>query len=72
MYHRRSAAAVIVYDVTKEETFSTPKNWVNELRQHGPPTVVVAIAGNQCGLIDVREVMEREGKDCADSIHAIL
>uniref|UniRef100_A0A8C5VI67 Ras-related protein Rab-22A n=1 Tax=Microcebus murinus TaxID=30608 RepID=A0A8C5VI67_MICMU len=60
----RSAAAIIVY-ITKE-TFSTLKNW------HGPPNIVVAIAGNKCDLIDVREVMERDAKDYADSIHSIF
>ncbi|XP_041497612.1 ras-related protein Rab-22A isoform X1 [Microtus oregoni] len=54
MYYRGSAAAIIVYDITKEETFSTLKNWVRELRQHGPPSIVVAIAGNKCDLTDVR------------------
>ncbi|XP_039935932.1 ras-related protein Rab-22A isoform X4 [Hirundo rustica] len=54
MYYRGSAAAIIVYDITKEETFSTLKNWVKELRQHGPPNIVVAIAGNKCDLNDVR------------------
>lgn len=48
------------------------KNWVKELRQHGPPNIVVAIAGNKCDLIDVREVMERDAKDYTDSIHAIF
>lgn len=81
MYYRGSAAAIIVYDITKEvrgvlakkrtvceryiwvllipsspfqETFSTLKNWVKELRQHGPPNIVVAIAGNKCDLNDAR------------------
>ncbi|XP_053888855.1 ras-related protein Rab-22A-like [Malaclemys terrapin pileata] len=72
MYYRGSAAAIIVYDITKEETFSTLKNWVKELRQHGPPNIVVAIAGNKCDLNDVREVMEKDAKDYADSIHAIF
>lgn len=48
------------------------KNWVRELRQHGPPNIVVAIAGNKCDLIDVRKVLEREATDYADSIHAIF
>uniref|UniRef100_A0ACB8F677 Ras- protein Rab-22A n=1 Tax=Sphaerodactylus townsendi TaxID=933632 RepID=A0ACB8F677_9SAUR len=72
MYYRGSSAAIIVYDITKEETFSTLKNWVKELRQHGPPNIVVAIAGNKCDLNDAREVMEKDAKDYADSIHAIF
>uniref|UniRef100_A0A8C4X860 RAB22A, member RAS oncogene family n=1 Tax=Erpetoichthys calabaricus TaxID=27687 RepID=A0A8C4X860_ERPCA len=72
MYYRGSAAAIIVYDITKEESFQTLKNWVKELRQHGPPNIVVAIAGNKCDLTDAREVSERDAKDYADSIHAIF
>ncbi|XP_069740934.1 ras-related protein Rab-22A isoform X1 [Narcine bancroftii] len=72
MYYRGSAAAIIVYDVTKEETLQTLKNWVKELRQHGPPNIVVAIAGNKCDLTDAREVLEKDAKDYADSIHAVF
>ncbi|XP_061746050.1 ras-related protein Rab-22A isoform X3 [Nerophis ophidion] len=72
MYYRGSAAAIIVYDITKEESFQTLKNWVKELRQHGPPNIVVAVAGNKCDLSDAREVLEKDAKDYADSIHAIF
>ncbi|XP_051887675.1 ras-related protein Rab-22A [Pristis pectinata] len=72
MYYRGSAAAIIVYDITKEETLQTLKNWVKELRQHGPPNIVVAIAGNKCDLSDAREVLEKDAKDYADSIHAVF
>ncbi|XP_039720631.1 ras-related protein Rab-22A isoform X3 [Pteropus medius] len=65
MYYRGSAAAIIVYDITKEETFSTLKNWVKELRQHGPPNIVVAIAGNKCDLIDVRSKNPIHGREPA-------
>lgn len=37
-----------------QESFQTLKNWVRELRQHGPPNIVVAIAGNKCDLSDAR------------------
>ncbi|KTG40755.1 hypothetical protein cypCar_00032804 [Cyprinus carpio] len=38
----------------ERESFQTLKNWVKELRQHGPPNIVVAIAGNKCDLSDAR------------------
>ncbi|XP_075881175.1 ras-related protein Rab-22A isoform X2 [Nelusetta ayraudi] len=56
----------------ERESFQTLKNWVRELRQHGPPNIVVAIAGNKCDLSDAREVPEKDAKDYADSIHAIF
>uniref|UniRef100_A0A3B4FHY1 Ras-related protein Rab-22A-like n=1 Tax=Pundamilia nyererei TaxID=303518 RepID=A0A3B4FHY1_9CICH len=56
----------------RKDSFQTLKNWVKELRQHGPPNIVVAIAGNKCDLSDAREVPEKDAKDYADSIHAIF
>ncbi|XP_061582787.1 ras-related protein Rab-22A isoform X2 [Cololabis saira] len=64
----------LIWDTAGQErdSFQTLKNWVKELRQHGPPNIVVAIAGNKCDLIDAREVLEKDAKDYADSIHAIF
>ncbi|XP_077830768.1 ras-related protein Rab-31 isoform X2 [Macaca mulatta] len=54
MYYRGSAAAVIVYDITKQDSFYTLKKWVKELKEHGPENIVMAIAGNKCDLSDIR------------------
>lgn len=103
MYYRGSAAAIIVYDITKEvftfspnptkcgsyplnfhgryefvcriacpyphhqESFQTLKNWVKELRQHGPPNIVVAIAGNKCDLSDARWTWVRDKTACVNN-----
>ncbi|XP_043923289.1 ras-related protein Rab-31 [Protopterus annectens] len=72
MYYRGSAAAVIVYDITKLESFHTLKKWVKELKEHGPENIVVAIAGNKCDLSDLREVPVKDAKEYADSISAIF
>jgi len=53
MYYRGSAAAVIVYDITKQDSFHTLKKWVKELKEHGPENIVMAIAGNKCDLSDI-------------------
>ncbi|NXF97768.1 RAB31 protein, partial [Eubucco bourcierii] len=71
MYYRGSTAAVIVYDVTKQDSFNTLKKWVQELKQHGPEDIIVAIAGNKCDLSDVREVPLKDAKKYAESIGAI-
>ncbi|XP_027253565.1 ras-related protein Rab-31 isoform X8 [Cricetulus griseus] len=56
MYYRGSAAAVIVYDITKQDSFHTLKKWVKELKEHGPENIVMAIAGNKCDLSDIRSI----------------
>ncbi|XP_023682065.1 vesicle-associated membrane protein-associated protein A-like isoform X1 [Paramormyrops kingsleyae] len=72
MYYRGSAAAVIVYDITKLDSFQTLKKWVKELKEHGPEDIIVAIAGNKNDLSDIREVPMKEAKEFAESIAAIF
>ncbi|XP_010636936.1 ras-related protein Rab-31 isoform X3 [Fukomys damarensis] len=72
MYYRGSAAAVIVYDITKQDSFHTLKKWVKELKEHGPENIVMAIAGNKCDLSDIREVPLKDAKDYAESIGAVV
>ncbi|XP_038195132.1 ras-related protein Rab-31 [Arvicola amphibius] len=72
MYYRGSAAAVIVYDITKQDSFHTLKKWVKELKEHGPENIVMAIAGNKCDLSDIREVPLKDAQEYAESIGAIV
>ncbi|XP_029446849.1 ras-related protein Rab-31 isoform X4 [Rhinatrema bivittatum] len=72
MYYRGSAAAVIVYDITKQDSFHTLKKWVKELKEHGPENIVMAIAGNKCDLSDIREVPMKDAREYAESISAIV
>ncbi|XP_006818266.1 ras-related protein Rab-22A-like [Saccoglossus kowalevskii] len=70
MYYRGAAAAIIVYDITRESSFSAVKMWVRELEQYGPGDVVLAIAGNKADLVDQREVTYDEAHKYADQINA--
>ncbi|ETE67820.1 Ras-related protein Rab-31, partial [Ophiophagus hannah] len=72
MYYRGSAAAVIVYDITKQDSFHILKKWVKELKERGPENIVMAIVGNKCDLSDIREVPMKDAKEYAESIGAIV
>ncbi|BFZ19284.1 hypothetical protein BsWGS_22323 [Bradybaena similaris] len=72
MYYRGSAAAIIVYDVTRETSFHAVKAWVHELQRHGPSKIVIAIAGNKCDLEDLREVRYNDAEEYAREIGAIF
>eukprot|EP00727_Mastigamoeba_balamuthi_P007248 m51a1_g3143 putative rab gtpase (212) ;mRNA; r:310298-311313 len=56
MYYRGASAAVIVYDITKKDSFETMKRWVDELKVRAPPNIVLAIAGNKLDLEAERAV----------------
>ena len=45
MYYRGAAAAVIVYDITSQDSFTRAQSWVKELQQQGNPNLIMALAG---------------------------
>ena len=45
-----------VYDITKRKTFETLQQWVTELKNQGPESIIIAIAGNKSDLESERQV----------------
>ena len=41
MYYRGAVAAVVVYDITSEQSFLGAKGWVSELKRRGDQNVVI-------------------------------
>lgn len=72
MYYRGAAAAIIVYDVTRESTFRTVKDWIRELQKNATTDIVLAIAGNKCDLEDLREVRLKDVEEYVSQIGAIF
>lgn len=70
MYYRGAAAGIVVYDVTRASSFRTLKQWVEELQEHGPRDIIIAIAGNKADMSDKREVDYATAEAYAQSIGA--
>ncbi|WOK98849.1 ras-related protein RHN1-like [Canna indica] len=66
MYYRGAAAAIIVYDISRMESFERAKKWVQELQKQGNPDMVTALAGNKCDLEDKRMVPTEEAQTYAE------
>eukprot|EP00026_Physarum_polycephalum_P006667 Phypoly_transcript_06718.p1 GENE.Phypoly_transcript_06718~~Phypoly_transcript_06718.p1 ORF type:complete len:223 (+),score=56.57 Phypoly_transcript_06718:844-1512(+) len=66
-YYRGSAGALLVYDVTKSDTFAYLDGWLKELRTHASPAIVVV--GNKADLATQkpgeRQVLTEEGQEFA-------
>ena len=60
MYYRGAAAAIVVYDITSEESLQVAKKWVAELRQKGSAGMVIALAGNKLDMEVKRAVQKAE------------
>ena len=65
--------AILVYDITRKETFDNLKNeWYKQIKEHGDEDVILGIAGNKCDLYDEEAVSEQEARDFAKSIGAVF
>ncbi|CAD8200001.1 unnamed protein product [Paramecium pentaurelia] len=64
-YYRSAAGALIVYDVTKKESFNSVQTWIEEARQNGNQTMSMILVGNKTDLESMREVTTEEGKQLA-------
>nr|XP_047911585.1 ras-related protein Rab-5B [Anser cygnoides] len=66
MYYRGAQAAIVVYDITNQETFARAKTWVKELQRQASPSIVIALAGNKADLASKRMVEYEEAQAYAD------
>lgn len=56
IYYRSSNGAVLVYDITDEDSFQKVKSWVKELRKMLGTDICLVIAGNKTDLEKNRNV----------------
>ena len=61
-YYRGAAGALLVYDITRRETFNHLSRWLEEARANGNPDMVVMLIGNKADM-DARYV-EGFAQDC--------
>eukprot|EP01066_Platyproteum_vivax_P007709 Platyproteum_vivax@DN3081_c0_g1_i1.p1 len=63
-YYRGAAGALLVYDVTRRDTFDHLTRWLEEARQNGNADMTIMLIGNKCDL-ERREVTTLEGEEFA-------
>ncbi|KOB60408.1 hypothetical protein PFHG_02108 [Plasmodium falciparum HB3] len=49
-HYRRSAGAILVYDITKKKTFLSISKWLEEIRQNADKDIVIMLVGNKVDL----------------------
>ncbi|CAL9043929.1 ras-related protein RABA5a-like [Musa acuminata AAA Group] len=66
-YYRGAVGALLVYDVSRHQTFDSVGRWLQELHMHSDMNVVTILVGNKTDLKDAREVSTAEGKTLAEA-----
>jgi len=64
-YYRNAAGALVVYDVTRRDSFQNIVRWMEEVREHCNSEVSVVLIGNKCDLDEERQVSYEEGEALA-------
>lgn len=68
LYFRGANAALLVYDITRKDSFHKAQQWLEDLeKEFHPGEVVVMLVGNKTDLSEEREVTFQEGKEFAES-----
>ncbi|CAC5379630.1 RAB21 [Mytilus coruscus] len=70
IYYRDSNGAILVYDITDEDSFQKVKNWVKELRKMLGNDISLCIAGNKIDLEKDRHVAVSDAESYAKSVGA--
>lgn len=65
-YYRGAVGALLVYDITKRQTFDNVQRWLRELRDHADSNIVIMMAGNKSDLNHLRAVAEEDGQGLAE------
>ena len=60
MYYRNASAALIVYDITKKDSFIGAKTWINELKKKSNIECLLILIGNKCDLEKYRKINKEE------------
>eukprot|EP00979_Chaetoceros_neogracilis_P008776 scaffold1969_cov226-Chaetoceros_neogracile.AAC.2 len=66
-YYRGAAGALLVYDITRRDTFKHLSVWLEEARQHSQSNMTIMLIGNKNDLEHRRAVSYEEGKAFADT-----
>jgi Ras-related protein Rab-11A len=67
IYYGGSAGAMLVFDLTRQESFSRMKEWFLDLRANLGEKVPSVFLGNKKDLVNLRSVKESEARSLADS-----
>ncbi|GKV28372.1 hypothetical protein SLEP1_g37440 [Rubroshorea leprosula] len=65
-YYRGAVGALLVYDITKRQTFDNVQRWLRELRDHADSNIVIMMAGNKSDLNHLRAVATDDAQMLAE------
>lgn len=66
VYYRGALGALLVYDISKRQSFTNVDRWLRELRDHADQNIVILLVGNKSDLKHIRAVTQEEAAAYAE------
>ncbi|EFW98866.1 secretion related GTPase [Grosmannia clavigera kw1407] len=67
-YFRGASGALLVFDLSRKQTFLHVKDWLDDLRQIADPDIVVVLVGNKADLAQASQSADNIGSGNGDGI----
>ncbi|EZG65918.1 Rab GTPase family 11 (Rab11)-like protein [Gregarina niphandrodes] len=67
VYYRGALGALLVYDLSKKNSYVNVSRWLKELRDHADQNVVILLVGNKADLQHLRAVSQDEAQSFCET-----
>ena len=71
-YYRGAAGALLVYDITRRETFDHLASWLEDARQHANPNMTIMLLGNKSDMAHARRAVSYEEGEAFAREHGLV
>ena len=72
IYMNQAKIALMVYDMTDQNSFNNLQNWYNELKDKNDSVEIIGVIANKSDLYEDRVIDKEEGENYAKSINALF
>ena len=72
IYMNQAKIALMVYDMTVQNSFNNLQNWYNELKDKNDSVEIIGVIANKSDLYEDRVIDKEEGENYAKSINALF
>ena len=71
MYYRSALIAIVVYDITRQQSYESVAYWINELKANADSRTIIVVCANKIDLEDQRAVDETTAQNFAEAHGAL-
>ena len=72
IYMNQAKIALMVYDMTVQNSFNNLQNWYNELKDKNDSVEIIGVIANKSDLYEDKVIDKEEGENYAKSINALF